>query len=157
MATDSGIIARIEGWFVSQLKGLTVNGAVVFKTADHWRWQLQAGGRDQFEALAPFALVSYDPQPPQREGDYDLCINLGIAVAIGVAGGEAGEARIGCTARPGYSKLHDLVINLFEDAHPGAGFGVDNFHFAGELVLQEAERRFAGQLQFEAKYLVIPD
>jgi len=153
MATDDGIRAKLEAWFVSQLTALTHDGAAVFKTVDHWRHQIGVGGSgtESFDRFAPFAFVEYIPAgSTQREGGYDLNNIRRIGVAIGQKSNDAGDARIGNTNKLGTSEIADLVEALFEGAHPGEGFDCDNFYYVGEKLSIDTDKHHAIELFFEA-------
>jgi len=157
MATDSGMLARLEAWFVEQLTALEHDGKKVFKTVDHWRGQigLDAGGVESFDQFAPYAFVAFSPTGPERAGGYDLNRKITITVAIGQTSKAAGIARIGDANHPGISLIHTLVINLFEGQHPGDGFTCDEFYFISELQNVNHPKRFGMQLFFSANYLPV--
>lgn len=155
MANDSGMTARIEAWFVAQLKTLQNNNKDVFKTVDHWRHQIGLGdsGIESFGRYAPFAFVKWQPTSPGREGGYDLNQKLTIAVAIGQISKAIGDARIGNANEIGISLMHTLVINLFEGKHPGEGFTCDDFYYAGDDESVDYPKKCAIEIYFEANYI----
>lgn len=155
MAVDAGMVARIEAAFVARLQTLTYNDVNVFRAVDHWRGQIAAGksGYEAFDRYAPFAFVNWRPEPPAREGDYDLNRKLTVAVAIGQTSKKDGDARIGSGTQIGISLIHSLVINLFEGWHPGIGFTCDDFYYTGDNENYNQPKRCAVEIYFTANYL----
>ena len=158
MANDGGMAARIEAWFVEQLKTLEFNNKLLFKkdeSVDHWRHQIASGqsGIESFERHAPFAFVKWQPIAPDREGGYDLNQKLRVAVGIGQTSKAAGDARIGNANAPGTSVMHSLIITLFDGAHPGEGFTCDDFYYAGDEESVSHPKRHGLELYFEANYM----
>ena len=155
MAHDGGLIANIEAWFVTQLAALTNGGVAVFKTVDMWRYQVSAtkGGLEAFTQYAPFAFVKFQPAKPGYEGDHDLRQVIRIAIGIGIESKVTGDARIGNTNQLGYSKIRDLVIELFNEKHPGESFTCDDFYYTGEAEAADMPKRYAAEIYFETNYV----
>jgi len=158
MSNDGGMAARIEAWFVAQLKTLTFNDKPLFKNdeeVDHWRHQIASSeaGIESFDRYAPFAFVKWQPVQPDREGGYDLNQKLRVAIAVGQTARAAGDARLGSDNAPGTSVMHSLIINLFDGKHPGAGFTCDDFYYAGDAESVDHPKRHGIELYFEANYL----
>lgn len=155
MANDGGMTARIEAWFIEQLKSLEYDNKGVFKTVEHWRHQIGLGnsGIESFDRYAPFAFVKWQPTRPDREGGYDLNQKLTVAVAIGQTSKSKGNARIGDDDEIGISLMHSLVINLFEGKHPGEGFTCDEFYYNGEDESVDHPKKYAIEIYFEANYM----
>jgi hypothetical protein len=155
MSVDTGMMARIEQWFVQQLLTLQYNNEQFLKEVDHWRHQigLDKSGIESFDSLAPFAFVKWEPSMPGREGDYDLNRKIYIAVAIGQTSKAAGNARIGTATKPGISWMHTNIINLFEGQHPGDGFTCDDFYYYDEAENVDHPKRCGITLYFVANYL----
>ena len=154
MAKTKGMTARIEDWLVTALAALKDNEDVdVFKKVAAYIGQLDEKGLEGFLALSPFALVSYYPINPEREGDYDLNDKLRFSVLLGVESKEAGVAKRGDDTHLGGSRIRDLVIDAIEKHHPGSSFDCDEFYFAGETEWADSAKKYATELFFVANWL----
>ena len=151
MATDDGLIAKLEASFVAVLAALQVDSVDVFKTADHWRHQVGAvgGGLEAFPRYAPFAFVGYQDDESAREGGYDLREVPTINILIGVCSEHAGVARIGDDNHLGTSKIRDLVIAAFESKTPAGDLGCDESYYIGGVTVVDAPKRHAIEMVFE--------
>ena len=167
MGSDAGMMGRIEDWFISQLTALTYDGNPVFGkkinqqsvvNVDHWKHQIASAesGIESFDRFAPFAFVKWQPyNNVDREGDYDLNQKIRIAIAIGQVHKEIGVARFGSDTVIGTSLMHSLIINLFDNSHPGSGFTCDNFYYAGDEESVDHPTRHGIEMYFEAKYVTV--
>lgn len=173
MSHDNGIIAQIEEWLVSKLTSLT-NGsppASVFKTTDHWRYQVAAteGGIKAYSRYSPFAFVKYQPsqpnrlpffenQPPKpgREGGYDLRQSLRFAIIVGCSSKTSGDSRIGNSNDLGLSKIRDLIISLLDSSHPGGNLTCDDIYYVGEREFLDSPKNYAIEMFFECLFLGTP-
>ena len=151
---DGGIIGLYEQWFADQLAALQHETKTVFKKAEKWRHQVgpTKAGIEAWGRHSPFAFVSYHPDYPGREAD-DLRQSLQFVVFIGRTSKKDGQARYGSATLLGISKIRDLVIDLFDDVHPGDGFTCDHFHYNGEEEVLEAPRKYGLVLFFKANYM----
>ena len=152
MTIEKGITAKLEDWFAATLAALTYEGEAVFKTAEAWVHQFEAGA-ESFVRFAPFAFVSYWPADPTREGDYDLCQILRFSILIGVTSSAAGVARRGDAHNVGASKIRDLVIAALDGSNPGGTYKVDDFDFTGETELVDKPKLYATELHFACSFV----
>lgn len=158
MANDSGLMAKLEQWFVDTLAALTDdNGKPVFKTAKVWKHQISAteGGMKAFKRYEPFAFVSYQSADAAREGGYDLRQILEFAVLIGVESKADGVARFGDANNLGTSKIRDLVIAALDRKHPGGTLNCDEIYYTGEIEIFDSPKRHAIQMNFEVSQLTV--
>jgi len=158
MANDGGLIAKLEESFVTVLAALQIDGADVFKTADHWRHQVGAvgGGIEAFPRYAPFAFVGYRDDEAAREGGYDLREIATIHILVGTYDDSPGVARIGDAAHLGVSKIRDLVIAAFESKTPAGDLGCDESYYIGAVTVTDAEKRYAIEMVFEVSKITPP-
>ena len=152
MPIEKGMTALMEDWIVTILAALQYNGEDVFKTAEPWEHQL-AAKLESFGRYEPFAFVCYHPDQPLREGGYDLNQGLRFSVFFGVQSKDAGVARRGDDNHLGASKIRDLIITALDGQHPGVGFDCDELNFVYEVEWVEAQKRYAAELHFLAKWL----
>lgn len=153
MANDGGLCAKLEDWIAARLALLEYSGAKVFRTAEPFRWQIQASGPEAFLRYAPFAFVGWKPQSPDREGGNDLRGRPQFHVLIGTVSEAAGEARRGSAGRLGASKLRDLAIACLDQENPGAGYDIDDLLLVDEYDVDEGPKHFAFALVFETSQL----
>ncbi|MCP4566826.1 MAG: hypothetical protein GY841_04505 [FCB group bacterium] len=126
MADDNGLVADLEADIVTRLTAITLTGDTVFRTVDHWRFQLVSG--DSFKSYAPFAFVEYDgTSRTSWEGDHDLKQTLMFTIRVGteIKAKDGGASRIGVGTdgglgdrQLGVSRLRDLVIDAMQREHP---------------------------------------
>lgn len=162
MSSDRQIRTKLEAWAVSVLAALTDQaGAPIFKTVDHWRHQigLAGGGLESVQRFAPFAIVKYQPEYPDRAGDEDLTQVRRLAVAVGqyAKGDGVAVSRIGSATVMGALELAERVIAALEDAHPGAGFDCDHFTYAGENEIMDHPDFYGLELYFDANNIFNKD
>lgn len=153
MSNDGGSTVLIEQKMADALEALKV-----FKTADIWKYQVSVdqGGISAFQAFAPYAFTKFEPPTDSsREGDGDLNQHLRFAVMLGQTSKERGDARIGNAKTPGISKLRDIVIDLFNDWHPGEGFDCDDFKYDGEELDVEGAFVYCLTVYFKANRITI--
>ena len=126
MADDNGLVADLEADIVTALTAITLGGDVVFRTVDHWRFQLESG--DSFKSYAPFAFVEYDRTARTGwEGDHDLKQTLTFTIRVGteIKKNDGGASRIGIGTdattnknQLGISRLRDLIIATLQRRFP---------------------------------------
>jgi len=155
MSNDGGFIALLEAWFAAQLAALAYGGKLVFTKVDVWRHQVAAtkAGVEAFDRVAPFAFPSWAGTDVKREGGYDLCQVPGISILIGTTSVADGDARTGTSAKLGISKIHDLVIALFDKKHPGGGLTCDEIYYIGTIELLDAPKAHLIEMRFEISYI----
>jgi len=157
MADDNGVIADIEADLVSKLSAITVGGETIFRTADHWHFQLTSG--DSFIKYAPFAFVEY--QSTSRagwEGDHDLNCRMIFAIRIGTEIDKAkqGAARIGVgtdagsgTRQLGLSRLQQAVIKALQEQLPTTTDGdVERYEYEGDELIWSTPHQAAMIMRF---------
>jgi hypothetical protein len=157
MANDSGKIAEIEAAIVSMIAAATLSGDVVFRTVDHWAWQIT--GPDSWKAYTPFAFVSYaGTSETAPEGDHDLRQRMEFAVLIGTEiSGDPEAARIGkgtdaSKRQLGISRLKDIVLGVLQELKPTNVTGVEYLEFTGDTVAMSESNRCALELRFVVDY-----
>jgi len=159
MATDAGMMAKVEAWIKTTLAALTVGegeAAVdVFTTVDHWRHQIGIGqgGMESFDRYAPFAFVSRADVSTDRQGDYDLRQIISFEVLVGQKSSAEGECRIGSATLLGTSRIRELVIDALDKQHPGAGFACDDMRYVGEHEVVDLPKKHAIQMHFELPWI----
>jgi len=135
---------------VEQLRTLKLGSDNLFKNVDKWKHQIAAndGGAESFDKFAPFAFVSYlPPAGSTREGDGDLNQQLRFAISLGFKSKAAGDAR------QAISKARELVIDFFDDWHPGDDFECDPFYFDGDEANVDSETRSGMMIFFKANLI----
>ena len=155
MADDNGLIADIESAIVTKLAAVTLSSDTVFRTVDHWKFQVKSP--DDFERYAPFAFVKYSGTPSTNpEGDHDLNQHLMFDVSVGtiISKGHEGAARIGvgtdaAKRQLGISRLRDLVISALQEQVPTTTSGdVEYFEFISDNISWELPRQSAITMRF---------
>ena len=154
MAIDNGVAAQLEKYIVDTLKALEVDSEKLFKTVDHFAAQLSDGGNEAFEALAPFAFVTWQPPSGEREGDYSLRTVYRIVVVIAQHNRKPGVARIGDGKNLGLSAIHEHVIAAIDRKHPGDGLACDDLYYKGSYTILMDKTKNAIQMAFEANCIV---
>jgi hypothetical protein len=154
MSTDNGIMAKIELAFVTAIKAIEYESAIVFKRdnqVDHWRHQVGAitGGLEAFSRYSPFAFVGYQGCEGAREGGYDLREVPTVHVLVGAYNDSPGVARIGDDTHLGVSHLRDLIIAALESKSIASDLGCDECYYIGDQVVVNAEKQFAVEMVFE--------
>jgi len=157
MANDGGYIAKLEQWFATALAELQYGGSDVFRTADVWRHQVSAGsgGMEAFSGFAPFAFVSYSGDDAAREGGYDLRQVLEFSILVGTESKYPSLARFGDAGHLGLSKIHDLIITLFDRRHPGTGFACDEIYYTSTVEVLDSPERYMAEMKFETSYIAV--
>jgi len=156
LATDAGMLARLEAWAVGILSALQNGGANLFRYVEPWRYQIGFGnsGVESFERFAPFAYVKAEFARAEREGGYDLNMRVRLTVSVGQKSPKPdGSARIGDGTRIGVSRMTDLVRAAFEGVHPGTGFNCDDFYFSDWFETVAMTDKYAAELAFEANWM----
>jgi len=163
MADDNGVIADIEADLVSKLAAITVNSEAIFRTADHWHFQLTGG--DSFTKYAPFAFVEY--QGTSRagwEGDHDLNYRMIFTVRVGTEINQAkqGAARIGIgtdagigTRQLGLSRLQQEVIEAVQEQLPTTTDGdVERYEYEGDELVWSTPHQAALMMRFSIERVI---
>lgn len=158
MANDGGKIALIEAAIVTMLEAATLSSETVFRTVDHWSWQLSS--TEAFRRYSPFAFIHYAGMPETGfEGNHDLTQHLLFAVLIGTEISNADEsARIGAgsdasSRQLGISRLRDIVISTLQHEQPTGVTGVDYLECLGETIIVSEPNRCASELRFRCDYV----
>lgn len=154
MADDNGLIADIEAAIVTALTAVELSGETVFKTVDHWKFQIVSP--DNFERYAPFAFVKYGGTPSTNpEGGHDLNQHLMFEVAVGTIQSKVAEgARIGIGTdakkkQLGVSRLRDLVITALQEQRPTTtSDDTEYFEFLGDSIVWDQPKQFAIIMRF---------
>ena len=125
MPDDNGLVADLEADIVTRLTAITLGGKAVFRTVDHWRFQIVSD--ESFKSYTPFAFVEYDrTSRTSWEGDHDLKQTLMFTIRVGteIKAKDGGASRIGVGTdggpgdrQLGVSRLRDLVIAAMQREH----------------------------------------
>lgn len=120
MADDSGLIADLEAAAVTELTSIQVDSKAIFRTVDHWRFQVTSP--DDYKRFEPFAFIHYERDNRVAwEGDHDMHARFFFLIFIGIEDTKKKEgARIGSGAtsrKLGISKVRDLVIAELQNLH----------------------------------------
>lgn len=118
MADDNGIIADLEASLVTELSSIQISGEDVFRTVEHWEYQVTSP--DAFKRHEPFAFVTYErDRRVAWEGDHDMHGRYFFLIFIGIEHGKKKSgARIGSgtgSRELGISRVRDLVISELQN------------------------------------------
>ena len=158
MADDQGLVADIESDIVNTLSAITLSGNNVFRTVDHWKFQLQSA--DSFHAYSPFAFVEYGGTSRAGwQGDHDLHQTMLFNIRVGteLAKPHEGAARIGSGTdadsdayQLGVSRLRDLVIESLQNQHPTTSdIHAEYYEYLGDDLVWSLPRQAALIMKFQ--------
>ncbi len=163
MADDNGVIADIEADLVSRLAAITVGSKAIFRTADHWHFQITSG--DSFNDYAPFAFAEY--QSTSRvswEGDHDLNYRMTFTIRVGTEIDKAkqGAARIGVGTdagsgkrQLGLSRLQQEVIEALQGELPATTDGdVERYEYEGDELVWSTPHQAALMMRFSVERVI---
>ncbi len=160
MADDNGIIADMEAALAASLAAITLSSAVVFRTADVFRYQL-LGGPDTFSRFAPFALVEYESDRRSSwEGDHDLNQRLLFSIYVGVEspkkvdGARIGTGTDAALRQLGISRLRDLIITDLQNKRlTTTNNKNEHMEYEGSTTIWKEPKRHIIQMRFSVDYV----